>query len=70
LAIGFQDTGKGIATEDLRHIFEPFFTKKEKGTGLGLPLSQRIVQEHNGEITVESEVGKGCVFTVYLPIQL
>jgi signal transduction histidine kinase len=64
----FEDTGKGIDGEYLDSIFEPFFTKKSKGTGLGLAISRRIVQEHGGEITVLSEVGKGSTFTIYLPV--
>ena len=68
LEIKFHDTGKGISPEDMSSLFEPFFTKKTKGTGLGLFISQKIVQEHGGEITVESEVGKESVFTVYLPV--
>ncbi len=66
--IRFEDTGIGIAPEDIDKIFEPFFTKKTKGTGLGLPISYKIVQEHGGDIDVKSEVGKGSVFSVYLPI--
>ena len=69
LAVKIQDTGKGISPEDLLCIFEPFFTKKTKGTGLGLSISRKIVQEHGGEITVESEVGKGSIFTVYIPMK-
>jgi two-component system NtrC family sensor kinase len=68
LEIRFQDSGKGISPMDIESIFEPFFTKKSKGTGLGLFISQKIVQEHGGDIKVESEVGKGSVFTVYLPV--
>jgi signal transduction histidine kinase len=64
----FEDTGKGVGGEYLDSIFEPFFTKKSKGTGLGLAISRRIVQEHGGEITVESEAGKGSTFTIYLPV--
>jgi signal transduction histidine kinase len=66
IAVKFHDTGKGISPEDLAYIFEPFFTKKAKGTGLGLSISRKIIQEHGGEITVESEVGKGSLFAVYL----
>ncbi len=68
LEIRFEDTGKGIDEEYLDSIFDPFFTRKSKGTGLGLSISQRIIHEHGGEIAVKSIVGKGSVFTVYLPI--
>jgi signal transduction histidine kinase len=66
--IRFHDTGKGIAREHLKNLFIPFFTTKEKGTGLGLPISQRIITQHGGQIEVRSEAGKGTTFTVYLPI--
>ena len=67
LAITIQDTGKGIASENLEKIFIPFFTTRAKGTGLGLTVSKKIVELHNGEIGVQSELGKGTVFTIYLP---
>lgn len=66
--IKFEDTGIGVEDDILDSIFDPFFTKKSKGTGLGLAISRRIVQEHGGEITVKSEVGKGSIFTIYLPV--
>ena len=66
--VRFEDTGKGIEGEYLDSIFDPFFTKKSKGTGLGLAISRRIVHEHGGEIVVKSEVGKGSVFSIYLPV--
>jgi signal transduction histidine kinase len=66
--IRFRDSGPGISREHLRNLFIPFFTTKEKGTGLGLPISQRIVTQHGGTIEVRSEVGKGSTFTVLLPI--
>jgi signal transduction histidine kinase len=64
------DTGKGIAPEHLKKIFDPFFTTKPvgKGTGLGLSLSYGIIQKHHGRIEVESEVGKGASFKVWLPV--
>ncbi len=65
-----KDTGHGISVENMEKIFNPFFTTKEigHGVGLGLAISYGIVKEHNGEITVESEHGKGATFTVNLPI--
>jgi PAS domain S-box-containing protein len=69
--VEFEDTGSGIAAEDLDRIFDPFFTTKPvgKGTGLGLAVSYGIVTEHGGRIDVASEVGKGTVFRIWLPIR-
>jgi signal transduction histidine kinase len=64
-----RDTGKGIQEEERPFIFNPFFTTKASGTGLGLAITHRIIQEHNGTIEVESEVGKGSVFRVFIPIK-
>lgn len=66
------DTGTGIKKQHLPHIFDPFFTTKGigKGTGLGLSISYAIVKEHEGHITVESEVGKGTCFTIFIPADL
>lgn len=61
------DTGNGISEENLSKIFEPYFSTKETGTGLGLAIVQKIVELHNGTITVESEKGIGTKFTVKLP---
>jgi PAS domain S-box-containing protein len=63
----FADTGQGIAPEDLPNIFDPFFTRKAGGTGLGLAISYDIVQHHHGRIEVESEVGHGTTFRIWLP---
>lgn len=65
--IAFEDSGCGISNERLRDIFNPFMTTKEDGTGLGLSMAQRIVEEHGGSIEVQSVEGEGSTFTVYLP---
>ena len=70
IEIKISDTGQGIPKENLSRIFEPFYTTKGKhGTGLGLAVIWRIIDNHNGTINVESEVGKGTTFTVHLPLQ-
>jgi len=61
------DTGRGIEPEDLDKIFQPYFTTKEAGIGLGLAITERIVKEHRGSIDVTSEPGKGTIFTIILP---
>jgi signal transduction histidine kinase len=66
--IAITDTGRGIAPEHLPHIFRPFYTTKGNGTGLGLSLARRIVEEHGGRIEVSSTLGQGSTFTVVLPI--
>jgi two-component system, NtrC family, sensor kinase len=68
VVIRVADTGPGIAEAHLARIFEPFFSTKEKGTGLGLALTQQIIAEHGGRIEVESRVGAGTTFTVTLPM--
>lgn len=67
-AIAVSDTGRGIAPEHLPNIFRPFYTTKGNGTGLGLSLAKRIVEEHDGRIEVESSVAEGTKFVVLLPI--
>ncbi len=66
--ISVSDTGAGISKENLHTIFDPFFTTKPNGTGLGLSIVYRIVHEHHGQITVQSERGKGTTFHIYLPL--
>jgi len=63
------DTGRGIPKGDLEKIFRVFHTKSKGGLGLGLPLARRIVEEHGGRLTVESEPGRGSRFSVLLPIR-
>jgi len=65
--ITITDTGLGIQDKYLRRIFDPYFTTKEKGSGLGLATSYSIIKNHNGEIDVRSELGKGATFLIYLP---
>ncbi len=62
------DTGPGITKEHLSRIFQPFFTTKTQGTGLGLAITTRIVEQHRGRISVESEPGKGATFRITLPL--
>jgi signal transduction histidine kinase len=67
--IGVRDSGVGIPEKDLENIFNPFFTTKKEGSGLGLSISHQIVQEHGGYIVVESQVGKGTTFFINLPVK-
>jgi two-component system, NtrC family, sensor kinase len=66
--VEIRDSGIGIPEENLQHIFDPFFTSKDEGSGLGLAVSHQIVQEHGGFVTVESQVGKGTAFFVHVPV--
>ncbi len=67
--LAVSDTGKGISPDNLGNIFRPFFTTKGHGTGLGLSLARRIVEDHGGRITVESTPKQGSTFTIYLPLR-
>ncbi|MEW6684906.1 MAG: ATP-binding protein [Candidatus Edwardsbacteria bacterium] len=69
IEISVQDDGCGIPQKNLKQIFTPFFTTKERGTGLGLSIVQKIVEDHGGTVSVESEEGKGATFFVYLPVK-
>ncbi|HYA87942.1 MAG TPA: ATP-binding protein [Nitrospirota bacterium] len=65
--IVMDDTGMGISSENLSKIFSPFFTTRQQGTGLGLSITQRIIEQHSGEISVMSSFGKGASFTIHFP---
>ncbi|SHJ94491.1 two-component system sensor histidine kinase NtrB [Desulforamulus aeronauticus] len=66
--VSFTDTGVGISKENMSRIFLPFFTTRAEGTGLGLPVSYQIVDNHGGKLSVKTETGKGSTFTVKLPM--
>ncbi|AYV65830.1 MULTISPECIES: PAS domain S-box protein [Niallia] len=68
--IAIRDNGRGMGKEILARIGEPFYTTKEKGTGLGLLVSYQIIEEHQGKVTVESELGVGTTFYIVLPVKL
>lgn len=68
IRIQFQDSGCGIPQESLEKIFEPFYTTKERGTGLGLAITKQIIDQHHGEILIESVIGQGTCVTVILPV--
>jgi len=67
ITIQISDAGKGIPPDQLDQVFKPFYTTKHKGTGLGMTISRRIVEQHNGKIEITSEVGKGTIVTISLP---
>jgi len=67
IQVTISDTGQGIPADRLSRIFDPFFTTKEKGMGLGMAITHRIIEDHKGTIDVQSEEGLGTTFTVYLP---
>jgi len=67
--ISIEDTGEGISDENLSKIFTPLFTTKAKGQGFGLPVCKRLVEAHDGNITVESKLGKGSTFTIKIPLR-
>lgn len=69
VVIQVQDSGVGVPKEDITKIFDPFYTTKEKGTGLGLAVSYDIIKKMNGTLSVESEMNKGTVFTITMPFK-
>jgi signal transduction histidine kinase/CheY-like chemotaxis protein len=70
MTVTISDTGPGISLDVQRRIFEPFFTTKARGTGLGLAVARRVIEEHGGTIDVSSEIGRGTKFTVQLPLSI
>jgi len=68
VTVSFKDSGVGIPSQNLREVFYPFFTTKDTGTGLGLSIAYRIVEEHNGAITLASKPGEGATFEIRLPL--
>jgi len=66
--ITVEDTGVGITAAELTQVFEPFYTTKPQGTGLGLAIAHRIVEDHGGEMRVQSEPYRGSRFTISLPV--
>ena len=67
--IDITDSGPGIRKDDLERIFQPFFTTKSKGTGLGLPIASRILEAHGGELQVHNGSPRGCRFTFLIPVR-
>jgi signal transduction histidine kinase len=67
IEVRITDEGVGIPESSLAHIFEPFYTTRKRGSGLGLPISYRIVEAHEGEITAVSAPGRGTTFVIRLP---
>jgi signal transduction histidine kinase len=70
VVVELKDTGKGMPDSIRKQVFEPFFTTKSSGTGLGLAIVERIVQSHEGLITLESKEGEGATFRTWLPRDL
>lgn len=68
IQLSIRDSGAGIPEEDLHHLFDPFFSTKEGGMGLGLSITHRIIDQHHGKVEVESSPGAGTLFTLWLPI--
>ena len=68
VALDLIDTGSGLDDNTLLHMFEPFYTSKNGGSGLGLPTAKKIIEAHGGRITLQSEVGRGTKFTLEFPM--
>jgi len=67
ITIGFSDTGVGMSSDQLRRIYDLFYSTKKEGTGVGLTVSYKIIREHGGQIEVSSIQGKGTVFNIFIP---
>jgi signal transduction histidine kinase len=67
LALAIKDTGAGISSKNMKHLFEPLYTTKQRGIGLGLAISKNLIEGSGGWIEASSQAGKGSVFTIYLP---
>ena len=70
LIIQIEDNGPGLSDEELSRIFDPFYTTKRKGTGLGLAIAYRIIEKHQGTLSVKSKPGVGSVFQIEVPVPL
>lgn len=68
LKVSIKDSGKGISADDLPHIFDPYFTTKASGTGLGLAIVQKVIEEHQGQISVTSTPQSGTIFSLTIPV--
>ena len=68
ISVTIKDSGPGIPKENISRIFQPYYTTKKKGAGLGLAIAYRIVSDHRGKIEVQSQEGKGTTFVVRLPL--
>ncbi len=68
VALDLIDTGRGVDNNTILHMFDPFYTTKEGGSGLGLPTARKIIEAHGGRISVQSEVGRGTKFTLEFPV--
>jgi signal transduction histidine kinase len=68
MKLSVRDSGIGIPPEDLKKLFDPFFSTKEGGLGLGLSIAHRIIDQHHGKIEVESHPGEGTAFHLWLPL--
>jgi signal transduction histidine kinase len=69
LRLEIVDTGRGISEEEGKKIFEPFYTTKEKGLGLGMPYAKKIIEQHGGAITFDSRLNEGTTISVTLPAE-